>query len=422
MIRGAGVAREDCPALEVADVLVEGGVITGVGSKLEAPAGAKIIGGEGRVLLPGLFDLHTHFRDPGDEDKETIRSGSEAAISGGFTGVLMMPNTSPAIDGGGVVQAVLDSARETSRIAIYTAGCITRGREGEELAGIAGMKAKGVRMLTDAGAPVSNPLVLRRAMEYARNYDLILASHGETPELSGDGSMNEGKRSYELGIPGIPSVSEEICVNRDCRLAQYTGSRLHIQQISTARAMGTVRRFKAEGVALTCEVTPHHLMFNEDDMIDYDSNYKVNPPLRTAEDNAALVQGLIDGVFDVIATGHAPHTEFEKKRDFSSAPFGVTGLETALPTMYERFLKTGRFGWDVIVKRLSAEPRRLIGLDPISVAEGQPAELALFNPERSSVFTRDFMCSKSSNTPFYKQEVEGLIELVVFGGEVLLER
>jgi len=259
-------------------------------------------------------------------------------------------------------------------------------------------------------------------MEYANNFGLMLASHCETMELSGEGAMNEGKISYSLGIPGIPACSEEICLDRDIRLAQHTGAHVHIQHVTSGRGMRTIQRFKEEGVRVTCEVAPHHLIFNEEDVVDFDTNYKMNPPLRTRGDNEELLQGLIDGVFDVIATDHAPHTEFEKNQDFSSAPFGITGLETALPSLYHYFIKTEKFGWDLLVKRYSAEPRRLIGLEPVSIAEGQPAELVLFNPGRKTHFTRGFMRSKSVNTPFFNRELDGMIEMVLFGGQTLIDR
>jgi dihydroorotase len=279
-----------------------------------------------------------------------------------------------------------------------------------------------VLMITDDGYPVSNPVVLRRAMEYAKNFGLIVASHCETMELSGKGSMHEGSKSYSLGLEGIPAISEEICLDRDIRIAQYTGTHVHIQHVTTARGMNTIRRFKAEGVKVTCEVAPHHLIFNHEDVGEYDTNYKMNPPLRTREDNAALLQGLIDGVFDVIATDHAPHTEFEKNNDFGSAPFGITGLETALPSLYHYFVKEGKFAWDLVVKRYSSEPRRLLGLEPVPIVEGGVAEFIVFNPRATSTFTRQFMKSKSINTPFYDQTLQGRVDTVVLGDEVLLSR
>lgn len=423
LYRNAQIASEDSPKLQTADVLVEGDKIIGVAAGISGAEGVDVIDCSGRILLPGLFDIHVHAREPGQEDKENIATCAEAAINGGVTGFVMMPNTAPAIDNAGVVRSVLESARRT-RIGgnIYTSGAITKGRKGEELAGIAGMKAAGCVMLTDDGFPVNNPQVLRRAMEYARDYDLPLASHCEVKELSGKGCMHEGKISYSLGLAGIPSISEEICISRDIRLAEYTGVHLNIQHVTTAEGMSTIKRAKDRGIRVTCEIAPHHLMFNHEHIGDYDTHYKMNPPLRTPEDNAALLQGLKDGWFDVIATDHAPHTPFEKNQDFASAPFGITGLETALVSLYDYYIAKEVLDWGLIVKRYSAEPRRLMKLAPVPIKEGGVAEFIVFNPARSTTFSREFMKSKSSNTPFLDKTLRGMVERVVYRGEELLAR
>lgn len=421
LFKGGDIASEDSAKLQRADVLVENGRIKEVATDVPAPADCEVINCTGRIILPALFDIHVHAREPGQEQKESIASCSEAAINGGVTGFVMMPNTSPAIDSAGVVKTVLESAARC-RIPIFTSGAITKGREGKELAAIGAMKAAGAVMITDDGFPVGNPVVLRRAMEYARDFGLIVASHCETMELSGKGSMHEGAVSYSLGLEGIPAISEEICLDRDIRIGQFTGAHVHIQHVTTARGMNTIRRFKEEGVRVTCEVSPHHLIFNHEDVGDYDTAYKMNPPLRTKTDNAALLQGLIDGVFDVIATDHAPHTPFEKNNDFASAPFGITGLETALPSLFHHFISKGKFGWDVLVKRYSAEPRRILGHKPVPVVRGGAAEFIVFNPDADTTFTREFMKSKSVNTPFLDRTLQGRVEIVVCAGEVLLSR
>jgi len=423
LYRNAQIASEDSPQLVTADVLVEGDRIIGVAAGMTGVENAEVIDCTGRILLPGLFDIHVHAREPGQEDKENIASCAEAAINGGVTGFVMMPNTAPAIDNAGVVRSVLESARRTRIGAgIYTCGAITKGRKGEELAGIAAMKAAGCVMLTDDGFAVDNPQVLRRAMEYARDYDIPLASHCEVKSLSGKGCMHEGKVSYALGLPGIPSISEEICISRDIRLAEYTGVHLNIQHVTTAEGMRTIKRAKDRGIRVTCEIAPHHLMFNHEHIGDYDTHYKMNPPLRTPEDNAALLQGLKDGWFDVIATDHAPHTPFEKNQDFASAPFGITGLETALVSLYGRYIAQDILSWQLIVKRYSAEPRRLMKLAPVPVKEGGSAEFIVFNPARTTTFSRDFMKSKSINTPFLDKTLQGMVERVVYRGEELLVR
>jgi len=424
LYRAALVASEYHREPRRADVLVDGDRIIGVANSIEAVDGALVIDCSGQILLPSLFDIHVHAREPGREDKETIQSCSEAAINGGLTGMILQPNTQPAIDTASAVQNVLDIAREKSRIwpSVFTSGAITKGRKGEELAAIAGMKGRGVAYLTDDGDPVSNPQVLRRAMEYAKQFDLPIASHCEVKELSGKGSMHEGSVSYSLGLQGIPSISEEICIARDIRIAEYVGVHLHIQHVSTELGMNTIRRAKERGIRVTCEVAPHHLLFNHEHIGNYDTHFKMNPPLRTAEDNAALLRGLLEGVFDVIATDHAPHTDFEKNQDFASAPFGITGLETALPSLYHHFIAQGRLGWDRLVKHYANEPRRFIKIADTEIKEGNSAEFILFDPNRSTTFTPEFMKSKSKNTPFLNQTLQGQVTRVNYRGQELLSR
>ena len=423
LIRQVRVVSEDSPDLREADVRVENGVIAAIAKDLPVPEGAKVIEGRNRLLMPAMFDAHVHFREPGFEAKEDIASGTEAAINGGITGVVMMPNTSPAIDSATVVKAVLDKAKAVSRIPVYTSGCITKGREGKELAGIDGMRGLGVTMLTDDGDGIGDPAVLYRAMQYASEFGMFFASHCEIHELAGPRALNDGPVAYRLGIKGSPACAEEIMIDRDIRLAHATGAHIHIQHVSSKLGMETIRWWKERGdVKVTCEVAPHHLMFRDEDIGEYDTHYKMNPPLRTAEDNAALVEAFRDGVFDLLATDHAPHTPFEKAQDFTAAPNGITGLETALVSMFDRFVVSGELTWDILVKRYSAEPRRIMGLDPVPVEEGKTAEFILFDTEGSTTFSPEFMKSKSQNTPFLNKTLKGSIDLVVRGGDILLER
>jgi dihydroorotase len=421
LIKGGKIAAEEGP-LVPGDVLIVDGVIAAVGEGLDVPPEAQVIEAEGKIVAPAMFDAHVHFREPGQEYKEDIAHGTEAAINGGVTGVVMMPNTSPAIDSPAVVRSILERAREVSRIPVYTSGCITKNRVGGELSGIDGMRQLGVVMLTDDGDPVANPAVLKNAMEYATPFGMFFASHCEVAELSGPRALNEGKISYQLGIKGSPACSEEICMDRDIRLAHAAGAHIHIQHVSSAIGMETIRWWKKMGAEVTAEVSPHHLIFNEEDIGDYDTHYKMNPPLRRAEDNAALLEGLKEGVFDLIATDHAPHSTFEKEQDFVSAPNGITGLETALVSLYDRFVTSGQIGWDLIVKRYSAEPRRMMGLEVVPVEESKPADLIVFDPAGETTFSREFMRSKSINTPFLDQTLQGRVELVVRGSEILLQR
>ncbi len=423
LIQNARIASENSPDLIAGDVLLSDGVIQQIGHGLKAGKGARVIDARGRVLMPGMFDAHVHLREPGFETKETIATGTEAAINGGITGVVMMPNTRPAIDSATIVAQVFDIAKRCARIPVFTSGCVTKSREGKELSGIDGMRALGVRMLTDDGDSTGDPAVLLRAMQYGGELGMFFASHCEVPELAGPRALNEGAMSFRLGIKGTPACAEEIIMERDIRLAHAAGAHIHIQHVSSKLGMETIRAWKLRGdVKVTAEVAPHHLLFTEDDIGNYDTHYKMNPPLRTQADKDALVQGLIDGVFDIIATDHAPHTPFEKSQDFVSAPNGITGLDTALVSLHHHFIATGKAGWDLIVKRFSAEPRRLMGLPVAAIAEGAQADLILFDPDRDTTFTRDFMKSKSQNTPFLDKTLKGSVDLVVLGSEVLLER
>ncbi|RYD38659.1 MAG: dihydroorotase [Verrucomicrobiaceae bacterium] len=423
LIQNARIASENSGDLPVTDVLIADGIIKSIGRGLTAPEGAKVIDAANRILMPAMFDAHVHFREPGFEAKETIASGAESAINGGITGVVMMPNTNPAIDSATVVGQVLETAKRTARIPIYTSGCVTKGRHGKELAGIDGMRALGVRMLTDDGDTTGDAAVLLRAMQYASEFGMFFASHCEVPELAGPRALNEGVMSYKLGIKGSPACAEEIIIDRDIRLAHAAGAHIHIQHVSSKLGMETIAWWKSRGdVKVTAEVAPHHLLFTDEDIGDYDTHYKMNPPLRTKADNEALLQGLIDGVFDLIATDHAPHTPFEKSQDFVSAPNGITGLDTALVSLYHHFIATGKFGWDLLIKRFSAEPRRMMGLDVPTITEGCRADLILFDTEKESTFTKEFMKSKSQNTPFLDKTLKGSVDLVVLGQEILLER
>jgi dihydroorotase len=422
-IRQVRVVSEDSPAFLEADVMVEKGVITAIAPALPVPSGAKMIEGRRRLLMPAMFDAHVHFREPGFEAKEDIFSGTEAAINGGITGVVMMPNTSPAIDSATVVKMLLDKAKAIARIPVYTSGCITKDRSGKELAAIDGMRALGVKMLTDDGDGVADPAVLYRAMQYASEFGMFFASHCEVEELAGPRALNDGPMAYRLGIKGSPACAEEIMIDRDIRLAHAIGAHIHIQHVSSKIGMETIRWWKERGdVKVTAEVAPHHLMFRDKDIGNFDTHYKMNPPLRTAEDNAALLEGLKTGVFDLLATDHAPHTSFEKSQDFTTAPNGITGMDTALVSMFDRFIARGELTWDVLVKRYSAEPRRLMGLEPVPVEVGKAAEFILFDPEASTTFTAAFMKSKSQNTPFLDKTLKGSVDLVVRGTQVLLER
>lgn len=421
LLQQVTVISPGIPTGERQDVIVEAGKIRLPRRGTSVPEGCRVINAEGKFLLPGLFDLHAHLREPGREDAETIASGAAAAVNGGFTGLLMMPDTNPPLDNGGMVQSVLDIARHVE-IPMQVAGCISRRRAGEELAEIGDMRERGAVMITDDGDTVANPLLLRRALQYSRDLGLLVAVHCDVKELSGNGAMHDGPVSYRLGLPGIHPCAEEIGIARDIRLAQSCRSRIHIKHVTTARGVETIRRYKGEGVQVSAEVTPHHLIFSDEDVGDYDTHFKVKPPLRTADDRQALLEGLIDGTLDVIATDHSPFTEFEKNRDFAGAPFGVTGLETALPALHQHFIRPGTLTWETLVERLSAAPRRLLGLTVPELRDGAEANCVLFDPAGVTRVDAAFTKSRSRNTPFWGKELAGRVDLVVLGDRLLLDR
>lgn len=422
LIKNCRIARAEHAELIDADVFIENGKITALDSALNAPADVPCIEARRRILMPAMFDAHVHFREPGFEAKETIASGVSAAINGGVTGVVMMPNTAPAIDSATVVRTVLDLASRQAPITVLTSACITKGRAGKELAAYDSLYALGVRMLTDDGDSVHDPAVLYRAMQYATPFGMFFASHCEVPELAGPRALNDGPQAYQLGIKGSPACAEEIMIDRDIRLAHATGAHIHIQHVSSALGMETIRWWKERGARVTAEVAPHHLMFHEGDIGDFDTHYKMNPPLRRREDNQALLQGLKDGVFDLIATDHAPHTPFEKSQDFVSAPNGITGLDTALLSLYDRYVRTGELTWNLIIERFSAQPRRMMGLPAVQIACNADVDFLLFDPEATTWIDRAFLKSKSINTPFLGQSLRGSIDLVIKGSHLLLDR
>jgi len=422
LYKGGEIAASGSRKLQRGDILVDGDRIIGVEAGLVPPEGTELVDVSGKILVPGLFDIHVHLREPGYEQKETVATGLAAALNGGVTGVLAMPNTDPAIDSGGMVRYVLNLAREVVGPKLHTTGCITRGRLGESLAEIADMQKNGAVMITDDGDAVEDPQLMRRALEYAKGFDLIVGCHCEIKALQVGGAMNEGPVSYRRGLPGIPAVSEEMCIDRDLALAQWVGARVHVQHVSSARGAEIIRRYKDAGVQVTAEVTPHHLIFSDEDVAGYDTRYKMNPPLRRPEDREALLTALKEGVIDCIATDHAPHTSSEKNRDFCAAPFGITGLETALPSLYTEFIAKERFGWDVLVRSFSDNPRRLLKLAPVELVPGGAAEFLVFDPKAATTVDRSFTRSKSLNTPYYGATLKGSVERVVIDGAVLLDR
>lgn len=421
LIHSATVIRNSTPP-EIADVLITEGKITEIARQIMPPEGTRKFDGTDKVLMPGMFDTQVHVREPGREDAETFQSAAAAALRSGITGFICLPDTHPVIDNGGMVQSVLDLASRTVlHREIFVAGSITKGLRGEELAEIGGMHERGVALITDDPAAVRNPLLMRRALQYARDLGLLVAAHCDIPELSGNGCMNDGRISYRLGLPGMPSCSEEICLVRDVRLAQSVHTNIHINQVTTRRGVETVARYKKEGMRVTAGVTPQHLIFCDEDVGDYDTNFKVQPPLRTHDDRMALIQGLRDGTLDLIATDHDPRTEFEKEGGFAAAPFGMIGLDTALAALNHYLIAKGELDWPTLVERFSKAPRRLVNQSVSVLEPGQRANCLLFNPAALTSVTRESLRSKSLNTPFLNQKLQGHVDLVILDGKILLD-
>jgi dihydroorotase len=399
-----------------ADVRVEHGTIVEVGTGLRGDA---TLDASGCIVSPGFVDLHTHLREPGREEAETIETGSRAAARGGFTAVVAMPNTEPPHDSLAVVELVRRAGEAAGLCEVAPSGCITMGRAGEQLAPMAELAGAGVRLFTDDGNGVQDPLVMRRAMEYARGLGVTLAQHCEVSRLTQGAVMHEGSCCSRLGLPGWPSIAEELMVFRDIELARLTGCRLHLLHLSTARSVELVRAAKADGLPVTAEACPHHFTLTDELLAGYDPVYKVNPPLRTAADIAALKAGLADGTIDAIATDHAPHPPEAKEEPLDKAPPGMLGLETALP------LALGELGLDLprVVALLSWQPAAIAGLGDRHggpVAVGRPANLTVFDPDLTWTVTPSELASKSRNTPYAGRTVRGRVRHTLYRGDVVV--
>ncbi|MGB4592700.1 MAG: dihydroorotase [Coriobacteriia bacterium] len=404
----------------VADIVIRDGVIVQIGHDLSIPKGETLDVSE-KVILPGLVDLHAHLREPGREDEETVASGSAAAAHGGFTALCAMPNTSPVCDNGSKVRFLVERAAEEGHVRVYPIGAVTKGQEGTALAEIGDMLAEGAVAFSDDGRGVQSSGMTRIAMDYLKAFDAVLVSHCEDESLSKGGVVNEGVVSTRMGLVGWPAAAEEIMVARDIRLAELTGCRLHIAHLSTAGSLALVREAKARGVRVTCEVTPHHLFLDEDGLSGYDTNLKMNPPLRTAEDRAALVEGLIDGTIDAIATDHAPHAPHEKELEFELAPFGTTGIETALPLVSTHLVATAKLTWADVARVMCHGPRAAFGLPAVRLEAGQIADITIVDPEARVEVTADWFASKSRNSAFLGHKLLGRASEVLVGGYFALK-
>ncbi|MCP9465703.1 MAG: dihydroorotase [Nitrospira sp.] len=400
------------------DVLIEGNKIVSVDRNLPMPSGCEVIDARGLLVLPGFVDLHVHFREPGFEYKETIESGSAAAVAGGFTTVCCMPNTNPVNDNQAVTEFILERGRAAGLANVLPIGAITKRSEGKELAEIGDLRRSGCVAISDDGKPVMNSLVMRRAMEYALAFDLTVVDHCEDLNLAEGGCMNEGLVSTELGLPGIPAVAEDVMVARNLLLAELTGARIHLAHISTAGSVRMVREAKRRGIKVTAEACPHHFTLTEEVVRGYNTHAKMNPPLRTTEDVRAIKEGLRDGTIDVIATDHAPHAAQEKQQDFTEAPFGIVGLETALPLTLS-LVEEGVLSLEQAVTKLTAAPAAAFGLPKGTLAVGADADVTLVDPSAQWEVDPSLFRSKSRNTPFAGWKVKGRVQMTIVGGRVV---
>lgn len=400
-----------------ADVLVIDGKIAEVG-KVDKKAD-KTIDAAGKLVLPGLIDIHVHFREPGDEEEETIASGSAAAVAGGFTSVVCMPNTDPPIDDATSVEYVHRMGRRARKTHVYVMGAITKDRAGEQLSEMGFMAQAGAVGFTDDGTGVQNAAMMSRALKYASMFkNIVISQHCQDNSLAGSGVMNSGYNSTILGLPGIDPLAEEMMLWRDIQLVRKTKMRYHVQHVSTARAMELIRQAKKEGLPVTCEVAPHHLLLTDDACSDYDTNYKVNPPLRTEEDIAALKQAIKDGIVDALASDHAPHLRSEKELEFLAAPFGIASLECALSLYIKALIEPKVIDYSQLISMMTEKPAKIISVDKGTLAKGKQADVTIIDPDFEYKIDVNKFRSKSKNCPYDSWKVKGKVEYTIVGGEV----
>jgi dihydroorotase len=406
---------------QVSDIAIVDGLITEVGANLSLD-GSEEVDAKNCVVIPGLVDLHTHLREPGKEDAETVLSGSQAAAKGGYVAVSAMANTSPVADTAGVVEQVFRLGREAGLVDVFPIGAVTKGLAGEELADIGAMadSQARVRVFSDDGNCVFDPLVMRRALEYVKKFDGVIAQHAQEPRLTVGSQMNEGFVSSQLGLKGWPAIAEEAIIARDILLADHVQSRLHICHVTTAGGVEIIRWAKSRGMKVTAEVTPHHLILTDELARSYDPIFKVNPPLRSESDVMALREALADGTIDIVATDHAPHAAESKECEWQEAAFGMLGLETALSIVNQTMVQTGLLTWEQLVDRMSAKPAEIgrYADHGKALEKGAPAHLTVINPTALNRVDRDRVSSRSRNTPFHGMELQGLVTATIYGGKL----
>ena len=420
IVRGARVLDGSAGVDAVLDVRVDDGMIAELGARLD-PNAHRVIEGEGLVLAPAFVDPHVHLRSPGREDEETIASGTAAAAAGGYAAILAMPNTDPVVDSSSVLGSLVDEARACAEISVGFLAAITKGQEGEELTEMVELAETGAAGFTDDGRPVVAPGLMRRALQYGAVTGRTLAVHCEEPTLSRGGQMHEGAVSAELGFAGYPSVAESVMVERDLSLAAYERRPVHVMHVSARESVEKLRAAQAAGVAATAEVTPHHLCLTDEAVRSLDSNLKMNPPLRSSDDRAALLEALRDGTIEAVATDHAPHARHEKEVPFEAAPFGVTGLETAFAALYTNLVEPGLLRLETLLERMSAGPAGIFGLPAPRIAVGEHANLVLLDLGASRRVEEDGFRSRSANSWVVGQKLKGKVRLTVAAGRVVYE-
>lgn len=420
LIRGGRVIDPSCGRDDIADLLIADGKIAQVGGAIRA-ADARVIDAKGLIVSPGLIDIHVHLREPGDEGEETIATGSAAAVAGGFTSIACMPNTRPALDDEASIEFVYRQASRAALCNVYPVGAVTKGREGKELAEMGQMVRAGAVGFSDDGVGIASTGVMFRALQYLRMFDKPIIQHCEDHELAAGGVMNGGATAVRLGLPGINPIAEEMMIQRDLSLVRQTSSRYHVCHISTAGAVRLVRGAKAEGLPVTTEVCPHHLLLTDEACATYDTNYKMNPPLRTRADVDACLQGVVDGTIDCLITDHAPHGAQEKELEFVNAPFGIIGMETALPLFERALIAPKLLDWPAMLACLTIKPARVLSLPKGTLAVGADADVTLIDPSTEWTIDINKFRSKSRNCPFHGQAVRSRAVMTIVGGDIKYE-